>query len=88
MVTSISRWSKTCHHDGRRNYVNPSGASSPAIPLARRLVRVAEAAMQVRGTAAVTVPSVRRALASGFGGTLDRVDALSKTTPTASEEHG
>jgi acetyl-CoA C-acetyltransferase len=53
--------------------VNPSGGVIASNPIgATALVRVAEAAMQIRGTAGThQVPkAVRRALASGFGGTL------------------
>ena len=65
--------------------VNPSGGVQASNPIgATALVRVAEAAMQIRGTAGdhqVTRP-VRRALASGFGGTLWTVlMLLSKEKP-------
>ncbi len=53
--------------------VNPSGGVMASNPIgATALVRVAEAALQVRGTAGRhQVPKeVKRALASGFGGTL------------------
>ena len=53
--------------------LNPSGGVQASNPIgATALVRVAEAAMQVRGTAGShQVPNeVRRAMASGFGGTL------------------
>jgi acetyl-CoA C-acetyltransferase len=65
--------------------VNPSGGVIASNPIgATALVRVAEAAMQVRGTAGThQVPKqVRRALASGFGGTLWSVlMLLSKEKP-------
>ena len=65
--------------------VNPSGGVQASNPIgATALVRVAEAAMQVRGTAGDhQVPRpVRRALASGFGGTLWTVlMLLSKERP-------
>jgi len=65
--------------------VNPSGGVIASNPIgATALVRVAEAAMQVRGTAGEhQVPKpVRRALASGFGGTLWTVlMLLSKEKP-------
>ena len=65
--------------------VNPSGGVQASNPIgATALVRVAEAAMQVRGTAGDhQVPRpVRRALASGFGGTLWTVlMLLSKEKP-------
>lgn len=65
--------------------VNPSGGVQASNPIgATALVRVAEAAMQVRGTAGGhQVPRpVRRALASGFGGTLWTVlMLLSKEKP-------
>jgi len=65
--------------------VNPSGGVQASNPIgATALVRVAEAAMQIRGTAGdhqVARP-VRRALASGFGGTLWTVlMLLSKEKP-------
>lgn len=65
--------------------LNPSGGVVASNPIgATALVRVAEAAMQVRGTAGThQVPKpVRRALASGFGGTLWTVlMLLSKEKP-------
>ena len=67
--------------------LNPSGGVQASNPIgATALVRVAEAAMQVRGTAGEhQVPregGVRRALASGFGGTLWTVlMLLSKEKP-------
>lgn len=65
--------------------VNPSGGVIASNPIgATALVRVAEAAMQVRGIAGGhQVPKpVRRALASGFGGTLWTVlMLLSKEKP-------
>lgn len=65
--------------------INPSGGVLASNPIgATALVRVAEAAMQVRGTAGGhQVPkAVRRALASGFGGTLWTVlMLLSKDKP-------
>jgi len=65
--------------------LNPSGGVQGSNPIgATALVRVAEAAMQVRGTAGEhQVPKpVRRALASGFGGTLWTVlMLLSKEKP-------
>ncbi len=65
--------------------VNPSGGVIASNPIgATALVRVAEAAMQVRGTAGAHQVSkpVRRALASGFGGTLWTVlMLLSKEKP-------
>ena len=65
--------------------INPSGGVQASNPIgATALVRVAEAAMQVRGTAGEhQVPKpVRRALASGFGGTLWTVlMLLSKERP-------
>jgi len=65
--------------------VNPSGGVIASNPIgATALVRVVEAAMQIRGTAGehqVSKP-VRRALASGFGGTLWTVlMLLSKEKP-------
>lgn len=67
--------------------LNPSGGVIASNPIgATALVRVAEAALQVRGTAgARQVPGeVRRALASGFGGTLWTVlMLLSKDQPGA-----
>jgi len=65
--------------------VNPSGGVQASNPIgATALVRVAEAAMQIRGTAGehqVARP-VARALASGFGGTLWTVlMLLSKEKP-------
>jgi acetyl-CoA C-acetyltransferase len=53
--------------------LNPSGGVQASNPIgATALVRVAEAAMQVRGTAGAhqVKHEVKRALASGFGGTL------------------
>ncbi len=65
--------------------INPSGGVMASNPIgATALVRVAEAAMQVRGTAGDhQVPGpVRLALASGFGGTLWTVlMLLSKNKP-------
>ncbi len=65
--------------------VNPSGGVIASNPIgATALVRVAEAAMQIRGTAGEhQIPrNVRRALASGFGGTLWTVlMLLSKEKP-------
>ena len=67
--------------------LNPSGGVQASNPIgATALVRVAEAAMQVRGTAGEhQVPKpVRRALASGFGGTFWTVlMLLSKEKPGA-----
>ncbi len=65
--------------------INPSGGVIASNPIgATALVRVVEAAMQIRGTACehqVSKP-VRRALASGFGGTLWTVlMLLSKEKP-------
>ena len=73
--------------------VNPSGGVLASNPIgATALVRVAEAAMQVRGTAGNhQVPRpVRRALASGFGGTLWTVlMLLSKDKPQLrARDHG
>jgi acetyl-CoA C-acetyltransferase len=73
--------------------VNPSGGVIASNPIgATALVRVAEAAMQVRGTAGEhQVPKpVRRALASGFGGTLWTVlMLLSKEKPECGvQTHG
>ena len=71
--------------------VNPSGGVQASNPIgATALVRVAEAAMQVRGTAGEhQVPKpVRRALASGFGGTLWTVlMLLSKEKPELGAPH-
>ena len=65
--------------------VNPSGGVTASNPIgATALVRVAEAAMQVRGTAGEHQVSktVNRALASGFGGSLWTVlTLLSKEKP-------
>ena len=64
--------------------VNPSGGVIASNPIgATALVRVAEAAMQIRGTAGEhQVPkTVRRALASGFGGTLWTVLMLLSKLP-------
>ncbi len=69
--------------------VNPSGGVVASNPIgATALVRVAEAAMQIRGTAGGhQVPkTVRRAIASGFGGTLWTVlMLLSKEKPDLNE---
>ena len=71
--------------------VNPSGGVQASNPIgATALVRVAEAAMQIRGTAGDhQVPKpVRRALASGFGGTLWTVlMLLSKDKPEPGAPH-
>ena len=71
--------------------VNPSGGVQASNPIgATALVRVAEAAMQVRGTAGEhQVPkAVRRALATGFGGTLWTVlMLLSKGKPESGAPH-
>ena len=65
--------------------LNPSGGVQASNPIgATALVRVAEAAMQVRGTAGAhqVKHEVKRALASGFGGTLWTVlMLLSKDKP-------
>ena len=73
--------------------VNPSGGVIASNPIgATALVRVAEAAMQIRGTAGTHQVSktVRRALASGFGGTLWTVlMLLSKEKPEpGAKTHG
>jgi len=69
--------------------LNPSGGVQASNPIgATALVRVAEAAMQVRGAAGShQVPKpVRRALASGFGGTLWTVlMLLAKEKPAPGE---
>ncbi len=69
--------------------LNPSGGVQASNPIgATALVRVAEAAMQVRGVAGShQVPKpVRRALASGFGGTLWTVlMLLAKEKPAPGE---
>jgi len=71
--------------------VNTSGGVQASNPIgATALVRVAEAAMQVRGTAGDhQVPKpVRRALATGFGGTLWTVlMLLSKEKPQLGVSH-
>ena len=71
--------------------INPSGGVQASNPIgATALVRVAEAAMQIRGTAGDhQVPKpVRRALASGFGGTLWTVlMLLSKDKPEPGAPH-
>ncbi|MFH1434704.1 MAG: thiolase family protein, partial [Pseudomonadota bacterium] len=67
--------------------VNPSGGVIASNPIgATAMVRVAEAAMQIRGTAGdhQVKKEVRRALASGFGGTLWTVLVLlTKDIPEA-----
>jgi acetyl-CoA C-acetyltransferase len=73
--------------------INPSGGVIASNPIgATALVRVAEAAMQVRGTAGGhQVPkTVRRAMASGFGGTLwTALMLLSKEMPERGDKtHG
>ena len=66
--------------------VNPSGGVIASNPIgATAMARVAEAAMQIRGTAGAhqLKRPVNRALASGFGGTLWTVlFLLSKNSPT------